>query len=202
MHHGSTMAAIRCASAVVRKWRHCMHFRVLTWTLINWRRKILTGGAFDVSTPHDRDPSWNSSRSAAAALLLHLMQPAVFGNDIAAAAFAAFVLPLSDGFAASLPHHGRGISVIHQSMALAHVGVLQAAIRVPGFTAAVAVEQRMALAVLAAGTWSSGSGTACCGVPAVYAPAYYEVGASSRAALGHLLTGRLFTTMPRQRARP
>lgn len=145
--------------------------------LMQWHRRTLTGGAFDVSTSRDSNPSSTGSRFAAAALLLHLMQPAAFGEDVAAAAFAAFMLPLSDAFAASLPLNDRGIFVIHQSMALAHMGVLQVALRMPGFTAAVAVEQPMALAMLAAGTWSSRSGmaTACCDAPAVCAPAYYEV---------------------------
>lgn len=144
----------------------------LTWLLVKWCRQALAGGAFDNSAPLEGDPSGSF---AVAALLMHLVRPGVFDIDVAAAACAALARPLVDAASQSMLHNDRGICLAHQCMARAHVCLLQAALAVPGFPAAVAAEQPSALAVLAAVMWAPRSGIASCRVAAIFAPAGYEV---------------------------
>jgi hypothetical protein len=115
-----------------------------------------------------------TSRAAAAAIMLHLIQPDAFGMDIAAAACVALAVPFLQ-VAATEPHlHDdslMGMHKVHRMMALAHPRRLNAALRFPGFLAAVAAEHPAALAALATECLASELNSAA----AAFAPAALQV---------------------------
>ena len=106
--------------------------------------------------------------------MMQLVQPRAFGIDTAAAACVALAAPIVEVAATESRSHDSGLLEIaraHRTMALAHVGRLNAALRVPGFPAAVAAEHPAALAALATECLDSELKS----VAAAFAPAAVEV---------------------------
>lgn len=84
--------------------------------------------------------------------MMHLVRPRAFDIDTAAAACVALAAPILEIAATDSHSHDSGLldaARVHRTMALAHVGRLNAALRVPGFPAAVAAEHPAALTALA-----------------------------------------------------
>jgi hypothetical protein len=144
--------------------------------MLAWCRRSLTCGSFDVISTGDSPQHHATSCFAAAAMLLHLTQPAVFGMDIAAAACAALAAPFIESMTdAELTHDSKLRRITHRAAALAGLRSLRATLSVPGFTAAVAREEPSALAAIVAGLKTSGSGKGQAAVAAAFAPAALEV---------------------------
>ena len=145
-------------------------------TLVVWRRRGLTRGVFDTLLPDGSPQLHASSCFAAAAMLLHLTQPATFGMDIAAVACAAMAAPFVESMTdAELPHDSRLRLTAHRAAVVAGLRSLGAALSVPGFAAAVSREDPSALAALVAGLKASRIGTGQAAVADAFAPAALQV---------------------------
>lgn len=144
--------------------------------LVARRRRGLTRGAFD-TPPADGLPGQHASSClAAAAMLLHLIKPNMFGMETAAAACAALAAPLMAAVTdAALPGDSSLPLVAHQAVALTGLRSLGAALSVPGFAAAVAEEEPSALPALVAGLRGPGAGAGQTATATALAPTAYEV---------------------------
>lgn len=136
-----------------------------------WCRQKVSHGALVLPANGGSDMT---SCVVAAAIMLHLIQPDAFGIDTAAAACVALAAPfLQDPAAEPHMHDGSLVEMhhVHRFMALGNPGQLNAALRVPGFPAAVAAEHPAALAALATECLDSELNFAA----AAFAPAAVEV---------------------------
>ena len=94
-----------------------------------WHRQEVSHGALVLPASGASDMT---SCAAAAAIMLHLIQPDAFGVDIAAAACVALAVPLMEAAAVEPHSHDDSLTEghrVHRMVALAHLGRLNAALK-------------------------------------------------------------------------